>query len=160
MLNLSAMNVFVYPSPIGPLLLASKDGELIFLGPLSIHKDWLDEGNKAIDPPIKEAVAWLDDYFAGKPDPVDIPKRLSITPFQRKVYEALIAVPYGSTITYGELGKRIGCKGARAIGQALNRNPLLLFIPCHRVVGKNGLGGFAAGIESKRYLLAHEKGSS
>jgi len=65
-----------------------------------------------------------------------------ITQFQRKVYLALLEIPRGETITYGELGKRIGCRSAQAIGQALRRNPFAPDVPCHRVVAKNGIGGF------------------
>lgn len=84
-----------------------------------------------------------------------------ITEFQRKVYLALLEVPKGETITYGELGKRIGCRSAQAIGQALKRNPFAPDVPCHRVLGKNGIGGFAGNtsgemIEKKKRLLKEE----
>lgn len=85
----------------------------------------------------------------------------SITEFQRKVYLALIEVPKGTTITYGELAERIGCKSAQAIGHALKRNPFAPLVPCHRVVAKNGIGGFYGQregemIEKKIRLLANE----
>ncbi len=150
------MSVYPYDSPIGRLLLASLDGELTFLGPLSFHPDWLEKETTKKDSVIESAIDWLDAYFRGKPYPISIPEHLPITSFQRKVYEALLTVPYGSTITYSELGKLIGSKGYRAIGNALHHNPLLIMIPCHRVIGKNGLGGYAAGIDNKRYLLHHE----
>lgn len=86
----------------------------------------------------------------------------SITPFQRKVYLALLDVPRGTTITYGELARRIGCKSAQAVGQALRKNPFAPEVPCHRVVAKDGsLGGFHGQregemIERKRALLLAE----
>lgn len=150
------MNLYLYDSPIGPLLIASKDGELCFVGSPSAHSEWLNEGTRQRDRAIGSAIAWLDAYFAGRPYPFPIPDGLDITPFQRRVYSALLTIPYGSTITYAELGKMIGCRGARAIGHALHVNPLLLMIPCHRVLAKNGLGGYAAGIDNKRFLLHHE----
>jgi len=84
-----------------------------------------------------------------------------ITEFQRKVYLALLEIPRGETITYGELAKRIGCRCAQAIGQALKRNPFAPDVPCHRVVAKNGIGGFYGQrdgemIEKKRRLLEEE----
>lgn len=87
----------------------------------------------------------------------------AITPFQRKVYLALLEVPRGETITYGELARRIGCRSAQAVGQALKRNPFAPEVPCHRVVASDGsLGGFhgqreGAMIERKRQLLADEQ---
>ena len=150
------MNVSLYDTPIGPLLIASKDGELSFVGSPSAHLDWLNEGTRQRDSVIDSAIAWLDAYFAGHPYPFPMPDGLDITPFQRRVYLAVMTIPYGSIITYSQLGEMIGSKGYRAIGHALHVNPLLLMIPCHRVLAKNGLGGFAAGIDIKRYLLRHE----
>lgn len=150
------MNTYLYDSPIGQLLLASKGGELCYLGSLSAHSDWLNDEPRGKDPAIDSAIAWLDAYFAKRPYQFPIPNGLNLTPFQRRVYLALSTVPFGSTITYSKLGEMIGCSGARAIGKALHANPLLLIFPCHRVVAKNGLGGFALGIENKRYLLRHE----
>lgn len=85
----------------------------------------------------------------------------TITEFQRKVYLALLEVPRGETITYGELGRRIGCNSAQAIGQALKRNPFAPLVPCHRVVGKSGPGGYSGHtdgemMERKRHLLMEE----
>ncbi|MGV1099893.1 methylated-DNA--[protein]-cysteine S-methyltransferase [Thiovibrio sp. JS02] len=80
------------------------------------------------------------------------------TPFQRKVWELLLAIPHGETRTYGDLAVALGGKGyARPVGQACNANPLALLIPCHRVVGAQGLGGYAGGLPLKQYLLALEK---
>lgn len=81
----------------------------------------------------------------------------AITEFQRKVYLELLGVPSGKTISYGELARRIGCRSARAVGQALNRNPFAPDVPCHRVICSDGsLGGYAYGLERKRALLLGE----
>ncbi len=84
-----------------------------------------------------------------------------ITEFQRKVYLELLNVPAGQTITYGELARRVGCRSARAVGQALHRNPFAPDVPCHRVIASDGsLGGYAFGIEKKRELLQQESEAS
>jgi len=102
---------------------------------------------------------WLDSYFQGVP--MDV-KGISLSPmgtdFQRKVWRRLLEIPYGETVTYGELALELG-SGARAVGAAVGRNPISLLIPCHRVVGKGGaLTGYAGGVERKAELLALEAG--
>ena len=80
------------------------------------------------------------------------------TDFQRRVWQALLTIPYGETMSYGELAKQVGCRSAQAVGGAVGRNPIALLIPCHRVIGSDGsLTGYAYGIERKRYLLEMEK---
>ena len=101
----------------------------------------------------------LEDYFCGKPiDFSCIPLKLHGTPFQKEVWNALLDIPYGTTITYGELASNIGKESAsRAVGAAVGRNPISILIPCHRVVGRNqSLTGYAGGIERKKYLLKLE----
>ncbi len=100
----------------------------------------------------------LRSYAIGDRKIFDLPLRLSGTPFQNKVWQALLDIPYGQTCTYGELAKKIGNpKGSRAVGGALNRNPLGIIVPCHRVVGANGeLTGFAGGLDLKKRLLELE----
>ena len=97
----------------------------------------------------------LQEYFAGKRRLFDVPLRLEGTPFQRQVWEALQRIPYGQTRSYGEVAASIGHPGAsRAVGQANNRNPLPIFVPCHRVVASDGsLAGYAFGTKMKRFLL-------
>ena len=107
------------------------------------------------------AVAWLDGYFAGEDaSPTTIPLAPEGTDFQRHVWEAMDAIPYGATRTYGHLTATLRDAGvpasAQAIGGAVGRNPLLLIRPCHRVVAATGPGGYAAGAEAKAWLLAHE----
>lgn len=93
--------------------------------------------------------------------PTDIERMVlratDITEFQRKVYLETLKIPAGSTVTYGELARRIGCRSARAVGQALHRNPFAPVVPCHRVVAAGGkIGGYAFGLEKKRELLESE----
>lgn len=97
----------------------------------------------------------LQEYFAGKRRQFDVPLRLSGTPFQREVWQALRRIPYGQTRSYGEVAASIGHPGAsRAVGQANNRNPLPIFVPCHRVIAADGsLAGYAFGPKVKQFLL-------
>ncbi len=110
---------------------------------------------------LQSAVEQLRGYADGYRKIFDLPFRLSGTPFQNKVWQALLDVPYGQTCTYGELAKKIGNQqGARAVGGALNRNPLGIIVPCHRVVGASGkLTGFAGGLDLKKRLLELEQRS-
>ena len=108
-------------------------------------------------PIILETIQWLDDYFAGK-RPCDVPR---LTPqgtaFQQRVWQTLLTIPYGKTVSYGELARMVGCKSAQAVGQAVGANPIALLIPCHRVIAANGqLGGYAYGQEIKKRLLEVE----
>ena len=114
--------------------------------------EWVEQLEKAID-------TWMEDYLSGKTSKIQLPLNLSqTTPFQKKVYAQLAKVPFGSYVSYQELGQLIGNeKGARAIGGACGKNPFPLVIPCHRVLAKVGvLGGFSCGIEIKKALLAFE----
>ena len=152
----------VYPSPLGPLTLASDGVSLTGLW-LAGQKHF-DAGaslwEEQADLPLFTAVrAWLDDYFAGEqPDPEELPLAPAGTEFRQAVWQQLLQIPYGETVTYGELAWCIGCPSARAVGGALGRNPILIIIPCHRVLGADGsLTGYAGGTECKRWLLAHEE---
>lgn len=104
---------------------------------------------------LREACRQLDEYFQGKRKNFDLPIDYAGTPFQEKVWKELQNIPYGETRSYEYIAVKIGSpKAVRAVGQANNRNPILLIIPCHRVIHKNGdISGFACGIESKKYLL-------
>lgn len=108
-----------------------------------------------------QAAMELDEYFSGKRQAFTVPLSPHGTQFQQAVWEALRAIPYGQTRTYGEIAAAVGRpKAVRAVGMANHDNPLLIFTPCHRVVGKNGaLTGFACGLEVKRRLLALERGA-
>lgn len=108
---------------------------------------------------LKEAAQQLKDYLAGKRKNFNIPLMPEGTEFQQNVWKALQQIPYGKTCTYGEIARKIGNpKACRAVGMANNKNPIGIFIPCHRVIGANGrLVGYAGGLEMKEHLLAIEK---
>lgn len=111
-------------------------------------------------PLAREAAEQLSEYFRGKRKEFELPLSFDgVTPFQRKVYSQLLKVGYGKTVPYKDIASKIGNdNAARAVGTALNKNPLLILVPCHRVVGADGsLTGFACGIDKKRFLLELEK---
>jgi methylated-DNA-[protein]-cysteine S-methyltransferase len=116
-------------------------------------------GREMQTPLLAEAFSQLREYLDGKRRDFSVPLALKGTPFQVSVYEALRAIPYGKTASYEDIAIAVGRPLAcRAVGQANHRNPIPLFVPCHRVVNKNGgLGGFAPGLDFKRDLLALEK---
>jgi methylated-DNA-[protein]-cysteine S-methyltransferase len=109
---------------------------------------------------FEDVVAQLTEYFEGRRRQFDLPLAPEGTPFQRRVWNALLDIPYGETISYGQLASRIGQKSAsRAVGLANGSNPLPIVIPCHRVIGANGkLTGYGGGLAIKERLLAHERG--
>lgn len=110
-------------------------------------------------PSNSSASKQLKEYFAGRRKKFTVKVALEGTAFQTKVWRQLQKIPYGQTITYQELARRVGRpKAARAVGQACGANRFPIIIPCHRVVGKKGLGGYAGGLKRKRYLLALEAG--
>lgn len=111
---------------------------------------------------LDAAEAQLAEYFAGERQSFDLPMHLVGTEFQQEAWRALAQISYGETISYGEQAKRLGRpKAVRAVGAANGRNPLSIVLPCHRVVGAGGdLTGFAAGLDTKRWLLAHESDQS
>jgi len=106
---------------------------------------------------LRAAVAQLDEYFAGTRQTFDLPLQVAGSEFQRAVCDAMRAIPFGETRTYGQIAADLGAP-AQAVGQACGGNPIPVIIPCHRVLGANGLGGFsgAGGIETKVALLRHE----
>lgn len=140
---------FTYESIFGPMCVSVKNGRVC-----GIELGRRCENTVQPDPKI---VAQLDEYFHRSRTQLDFPVEVHGTEFQMRVWKALRQIPYGSTVTYGELAKRLGTS-PRAIGQALKRNPLPLYFPCHRVVAENSLGGFSSGIEWKKKLLALESG--
>lgn len=154
-----------YASPLGAITLIS-DGaaltELYFDGQKRIA-DTLDEKHTAKTLPVfEETRRWLDLYFDGK-DPNFLPPLAPKgTPFRKKVWDILLSIPYGKTITYGEIAKNIAREqssrmSAQAVGGAVGHNPIAVIVPCHRVVGTNGsLIGYADGIDKKVKLLTLE----
>ncbi len=109
---------------------------------------------------LKKAGDQLIEYFHGKRKVFDLPLKPAGTEFQKKVWEALCTIPYGQTRSYGEIAAQIGNpKACRAVGGANNKNPIMIFIPCHRVIGADGsLVGFGGGLYAKKYMLDLEKG--
>lgn len=143
-----------YHSPLGTLVLLS-DGHA--LTGLDFAKN--QETATGEDAPIfAETRRWLDLYFSGKKPSFIPPLKPQGTPFQQKVWHELLNIPYGATVSYGEMARRINCRSAQAIGQAVHRNPISIIIPCHRVIGADGsLTGYASGIDLKQQLLQIER---
>jgi methylated-DNA-[protein]-cysteine S-methyltransferase len=151
----------LYESPLGTLLVAATDRGVCRIA----YTPDPDAVAAAVGPRVlraPRAVALarseLDEYFAGTRRHFDLDVDLRAAPFQRDVLTELARVPYGEVATYGELARRIGRpRAARAVGGALNRNPIPIVLPCHRVVGAGGsLVGYAGGLDRKRTLLALE----
>ena len=147
-----------YSSPLGPIVIES-DGKAITRLRFSSEKAStvpIEVPKEAVRTPpiIAETIQWLDDYFAGK-RPCNVPRlNPQGTAFQKRVSTALLTIPYGETVSYGELVRMVGCKSAQAIGQAVGANPIALIIPCHRVIAAHGkIGGYEYGIEIKKALI-------
>jgi len=106
---------------------------------------------------LLKAMCWLQSYFSRQPLPAMPALHLEGTPFQMRVWQILRQIPYGHTVTYGEIARKIGMpKAAQAVGQAVGANPIAVLVPCHRVLGAKGLGGYAYGLDAKCELLAIE----
>ncbi len=116
----------------------------------------LEEGRSDL---LDSAARQLDDFFAGKRRSFSIPLHAAGTDFQRRVWDALQSIPYGTTISYAQLAREVGRPSAvRAIAGAVGANPMSIFVPCHRVIGSDGaLTGYAGGLEAKHFLLELEK---
>ncbi len=147
-------------SPVGPLTLVAEDGALaaIDFGPAAVASSTAGAPRDDADAALAEARRQLESYFAGKRRTFSLPLSPRGTPFQRRVWTALEAIPYGETASYGEIAAAIGAPGsARAVGAANGANPLPIVIPCHRVIGADGsLTGYGGGMERKKRLLALE----
>jgi len=150
----------VVDSPVGTLTLVSANGALTGLYMYRQRHRPLEQTFGAPDPtPFTAVIEQLDEYFTGQRTEFDVPVTLSGTPFQRVVWAALRDIPYGETVSYGQLAKRIGRTGAaRAVGLANGKNPVGIIVPCHRVVGAaGGLTGYGGGLERKQHLLDFER---
>jgi len=155
-------------SPLGEVRLRS-DGEsligLWFVGQVNDAKEISDLEIKNDLPIFGQVESWLESYFSGKQTSITIPLQPKGTSFQQRVWQILQEIPYGETMTYGEIAQRIAKEkgvatySAQAVGQAVGKNPISILIPCHRVLGKNGaLTGYAGGVHRKEQLLNLERG--
>lgn len=150
------MNCFYkYRTIIGPLFILENNGSIV--GISNKVEGW--QGTYKETEVIKETYSQLSEYFAGKRDSFDIPIKTQGTDFQEKVWNALKQIPYGETRSYKDIAIAIGKpKAMRAVGMANNRNPIMIVIPCHRVIGANGqLIGYGGGLDVKEKLLTLEK---
>ena len=156
-----------YTTPLGGILLAADEvglRGLWFDGQKYFARDLPDERTEKETPALSEAKRWLDHYFGGQ-EPDFLPPLHPVgTPFRQAVWEILLRIPYGKTVTYGEISKQLAEKmglermSAQAVGGAVGHNEISIIIPCHRVVGSNGsLTGYAGGINRKIKLLELER---
>jgi methylated-DNA-[protein]-cysteine S-methyltransferase len=151
----------VVESPVGDLFVAATERGLCRI---SFTPEGADEvvarafGPRVLRTPLDDVRRELDEYFAGRRTAFDLPLDLRVAPFNEQVLHELARVPYGRTTTYGSLAAQVGRpRAARAVGTVMNRNPLPIVLPCHRVVGASGaLTGYAGGLDRKRTLLALE----
>lgn len=149
----------VHASPIGDLVLTSDGTALTGLGmevsnhPLRPGPGWIRD-----DRPFGEVCRQLDEYFAGERVKFDLMLAPAGTPFQQRVWQALLEIPFGETASYAEVARRIGSpRAVRAVGSANGRNPIAIVIPCHRVIASDGsLGGYGGGLDRKSFLLRLE----
>jgi methylated-DNA-[protein]-cysteine S-methyltransferase len=146
-------------SPIGPLALAGRGQLLTNLRMVNQtyepnRTNWVPD-----DRAFPDAVQQLEAYFAGERTDFDLELSLAGSEFQRRVWQALLTIPYGETRSYGEIAEQIGASGAaRAVGLANGRNPIAIIVPCHRVIGASGsLTGYGGGLERKQALLELER---
>jgi methylated-DNA-[protein]-cysteine S-methyltransferase len=152
-------------SPVGELKLVASDKGLAAIlwendDPNRIRLGEATEN--AMHPVLVETECQLKDYFAGKRNAFSVLLDFKGTEFQKKVWQALLEIPFGETRSYGDIAKQIGsAKAVRAVGAANGKNPISIIAPCHRVIGANGkLTGFAGGLETKAFLLNLENNSA
>ena len=144
---------YTYETGLGSVTIIEEDGAL-----LAISMQRSLEGVEKETSLTKEAYAQLSEYLNGKRKTFDLPFKMRGTQFQLQVWNALLDIPYGETRSYKQIAEAIGNpKAVRAVGMANNRNPLLIIVPCHRIIGKNGsLVGYAGGLDKKEFLLRLE----
>lgn len=147
-------------TPVGKILIAGDHSSLRIISfPSGNTKREVKEGWCESESPFISVITQLDEYFQGRRDRFDLPLSPEGTQFQKQVWNALLTIPFGATMSYGELARTINRpKASRAVGAANGANPIPIIIPCHRVIGSTGsLTGFGGGIPTKQWLLAHEK---
>lgn len=154
---------YTYESPLGTMIML---GTLSYLTDLffidEAHAPSYDDAEyiEQLTGPFEVTIMWLNQYFNGKKPFITPPIQLEGTEFRKSVWSILQTIPYGETITYGDIGKQIAQQqgkekfSAQAVGGAVGHNPISIIVPCHRVIGSNGqLTGYAGGIERKKYML-------
>ncbi len=144
-----------YGSPLGEILLSADEEGLTGLW-LPGQRQW--DGDERGCPVLEQAKHWLDLYFSGREPDFCPPLHLIGTAFQLEVWQILLTVPYGQTVTYGQIARRLSrSMSAQAVGGAVGRNPISIIVPCHRVIGADGsLTGYAGGLDKKLALLTLE----
>ncbi|MCH9668211.1 MAG: methylated-DNA--[protein]-cysteine S-methyltransferase [Actinomycetia bacterium] len=149
-------------SPIGKLTLAGAAGRIRHLRMVDQTHEPDRTGWQPDDTAFAEAVEQLEEYFGGQRTEFELELELLGTPFQRRVWSALLTIPYGQTRSYGQIASQLDAPGAsRAVGLANGRNPIGIIVPCHRVIGANGsLTGYGGGLNRKQALLDLETGKS
>lgn len=160
MVNDNKKYICEYKAPFGVIIIGEKNGKIT-----NVSFDNIKESSNVIlrkTNTLKKAISQLDEYFSGKRKQFDLEYDFEDSKksnFLVKVWKELLKIPYGKTVTYEDIAKNIGNKKAcRAVGMANNKNPIAIFVPCHRVIGKNGkLTGYYGGINIKEYLLNLEK---
>ena len=147
-------------SPLGKILLAANEDSLTglwFYGTEYFAAGPEEERTRALTPVLEQTIRWLDAYFSGSEPDFTPPVELHGSDFRRRVWTELMNIPYGKTISYGELARKLGIKSAQAVGGAVGHNPISIIIPCHRVLGADGsLTGYAGGTDKKARLLELE----
>ena len=139
-----------FVSLLGPITIFEEGGKIASL--LFSYSEY-----SFSSPLLEKAKEEIEEYFQGKRKTFDLPLDAKGTEFQKRVWKELLDIRYGETLSYGEIGDRIGTKAYRAIGNACGKNPIPILIPCHRVVGKDNIGGFSLGLDLKRKLLDIER---
>ena len=151
-----------YASPLGEIIISAHDGAIcgLWFAGQKYEKRGIDESlaeSRGDREALERCRLWLDAYFSGKAPEIALPLRPKGTDFQQKVWQELRLIPYGKTVTYGDIAEKLNCKSARAVGAAVGKNPISILVPCHRVLGADKrLTGYAGGIERKKFLLALE----
>lgn len=149
-----------FESPIGELVITASDSGVtgVWFPGADVPAFQQDDGREPRSGLLARAREQLAEYFAKARTTFDLPLDPPGTPFQRRVWSALRAIPYGTTVSYSDLARRLGdVRATRAVGAANGKNPIPIVVPCHRVVGARGeLTGFGGGLDRKRWLLEHE----
>lgn len=161
---MTAKSIYCYvDSPLSRLFVCG-DGHYVTGLFMTNHKRWHGPNaeRQLADEPFAEIREQLNEYFAGRRQEFTVRLKLAGTPFQQRVWQELVRIPFGATITYAELARRIGQPTAsRAVGHANGRNPVSILVPCHRVIGAGGqLTGYGGGLDRKQWLLDLEHGAS